>query len=182
MERQDVIRLEPLATRDAVSVDALLDAAFGADRRGRTAYAIRRGMAWLTHLSFAAIEDETDAFVGLVQSWPIALHQADGTQTPLIMAGPVAVLPGRQGAGIGRALMDRFIAEVDRIGTEPLTMIGDEPYYGRFWGFTAQGTGGWTVPGPVDPARLLVRHSPGAQVTLPERGALGPRLPVPVTA
>ena len=51
-------------------------------------------------------------------------------------------------------------------------MIGDPEYYGRFFGFTAEHTGGWSVPGPYDPTRLLCRTPDPA--LLPREGMLGP--------
>jgi predicted N-acetyltransferase YhbS len=167
--------LEPLAAQGADVIDALLDAAFGPDRRGRTAYAIRRGMAWLTDLSFAAVNSETGTMEGLLQSWPIALHGADSTQTPLVMVGPVAVLPGQQGTGHGRTLMDKLIEEAARVTADPLVMIGDPDYYQRFWGFSAEGTGEWQAPGPFEPARLLARLPRPDAPPLPRAGMLGPR-------
>ena len=170
-----MIRLEPLASQGADAIDAVLDAAFGPDRRGRTAYAVRRGMAWLTDLSYAAINDGTGAMSGLLQSWPVALRGSSGIQIPLVMVGPVAVLPARQGEGGGRLLMDRLIADVDRMSGDPLVMIGDPEYYGRFWGFSADYTGKWEVPGPVDRARLLARFTGREGRSLPVAGMLGPR-------
>jgi predicted N-acetyltransferase YhbS len=50
-------------------------------------------------------------------------------------------------------------------------LIGDTEYYERF-GFTNAYTGGWTCPGPWEPARLMVRtDNPAA---LPAEGMLGP--------
>lgn len=165
-------RIERLAGTADSAISELLDAAFGPDRHGRTAYRIRLGMAWLTELSFAAW-DETATLAGTLQSWPVALHGADGSQTPLIMVGPVAVHPRLQLSGIGRALMDRLIETVDAAPTPPLMMIGDPEYYNRFWGFSADATAGWSVPGPVEQRRLLVRAPAGS--TLPSDGMLGPR-------
>lgn len=183
------MRVDGLAGQDDRAIDALLDAAFGPDRRGRTAYAIRRGMAWITDLSFAALDDD-GVMIGLLQSWPVALHGADGAQTPLVMVGPVAVMPDRQQAGVGRQLMDRLAAAADgaaRPGAgEPLVMIGDPEYYGRFWNFAAAGTAQWDVPGPVERHRLLIRPAGSARVALPVAGMLGPRrtraVAVPATA
>jgi len=56
----------------------------------------------------------------------------------------------------------------------PQVMIGDPEYYGRFWGFSAEHTGGWTLPGPWEPRRLLVRCTNPA--VLPREGKLGPWL------
>ena len=46
---------------------------------------------------------------------------------------------------------------------------------GRFWGFSpTEHTKGWKLPGPWDPARLLVRCANPS--VLPEEGMLGPWL------
>ena len=53
------------------------------------------------------------------------------------------------------------LAAIDQVSGDrealPQVLIGDPDYYGRFFGFTAQHTGGWHCPGPNDPARLMVR-------------------------
>ncbi len=166
--------LSLLETQSDAAIDGLLDAAFGTDRHGRTAYAIRKGMRWLPKLSYAVADNAGD-FVGLLQSWPVALAGDDGTTMPLIMVGPVAVLPERQGEGFGKLLMDRLIADADRIADAPLMMIGDPEYYGRFWGFSADLTAGWRAPGPVEQRRLLARKVPGAAALPSLSGMLGPR-------
>lgn len=166
--------LSPLETQSQSAIDALLDAAFGADRHGRTAYAIRVGMGWLPELSYA-LTDDAGMFAGLLQSWPVALRGDDGAEIPLIMVGPVAVLPDRQGEGYGRMLMDRLIADADAHADAPLMMIGDPEYYGRFWGFSAAATAGWRTPGPVEQRRLLARNVPGAALAPSLSGILGPR-------
>ncbi|WP_415642591.1 GNAT family N-acetyltransferase [Sphingomonas antarctica] len=143
------VRIAPLAAAAPDRVEALLDAAFGADRRGRTAYRLREGLSPLPALSFAAFDDA--ALVGVLQSWPVALDDA-----PLVLVGPVAVLPDVQQGGIGRTMMDALIAAA---GPQPMTMIGDPEYYGRFFGFSADATGEWALPGPVERRRLLAKHA-----------------------
>lgn len=162
--------LVPLSAVDPQMVEELLDAAFGADRHARTAYRIRTGMEWLSALSFAALDDE-EYLVGSIQAWPVALTDPNGRAHPLLMVGPVAVMPGLQGAGYGKALMAAALAEADAGGNLPQVLIGDEAYYGR-WGFSAAHTGGWRCPGPWDPARLLVRCANSG--VLPPEGMLGP--------
>lgn len=169
-------RLLSLSSQSETGVEAVLDAAFGMDRHGRTAYAIRRGVNWLPQFSYAVLRDD-GALAGLLQSWPVALSGTDGcAEIPLIMVGPVAVVPEWQGEGYGRMMMDRLIADADRRADCPLMMIGDPEYYGRFWGFSAAATGGWQAPGPVDPRRLLMRGVEGAPALPPgSAGMLGPR-------
>lgn len=161
-----------LSTQSDSAVETLLDAAFGPDRFKRTAYAIRRGMKSLPHLSFAAL-DTHGTLSGLLQSWPIALSDPSGRESPLVMVGPVAVLPALQQGGIGKLLMQRLMAEAHKQQSDPLMMIGDPEYYGRFFGFSAAETGGWKAPGPVERHRLLAQSIDGR--ALPGTGILGPR-------
>jgi len=162
-----LITLSPLADADPNAVELLLDGAFGADRRGRTAYKLRDGMCVIPDLSLAAWEDER--LVGALQCWPIALHH-DAGETPLILVGPVAVDPERQQQGIGRAMMREMLTYIE--DRDPLVLIGDPEYYGRHFGFIADQTANWKLPGPFERRRLLART--GGR-DLPYRGMLGPR-------
>ncbi|WP_309622993.1 N-acetyltransferase [Novosphingobium sp.] len=163
--------LIPLDSIDPAMVEDLLDRAFEPERRQRTAYKLREGVDWLPVLSFAALDPEQH-LVGTIQCWPVALTDPDGRKHPLILVGPVAVLPEAQGGGYGKALMTATIAAQSPKAPLPQVMIGDAEYYGRFWGFSAEPTGGWQLPGPWEPSRLLVRCDNPA--VLPKEGTLGP--------
>lgn len=163
--------LIPLDNVDPALVEQLLDQAFEPARHTRTAYRVREGVDWLPGLSFAALDGE-DMLVGTIQCWPVALTDPAGRAHPMIMVGPVAVLPGHQGQGYGQALMAACLASLDARAPLPQVMIGDPEYYGRFWGFTNAATAGWELPGPFDPRRLLARCENPA--VLPPRGTLGP--------
>ena len=167
----DVATLIPLDNVDPALVEALLDRAFEPARHTRTAYQLREGMDWLPTLSFAAI-DADERLVGTIQCWPVALTAPGGKRHPLIMVGPVAVLPEAQGGGFGQALMTAALAAISPDAPLPQVMIGDPEYYGRFWGFSAEHSAGWTLPGPWEPRRLLARASNPA--VLPKEGTLGP--------
>lgn len=160
----------PLSAVEPELIEALLDEAFGTGRFGRTAYSIRKGVEWLPGLSFAAL-DEDDYLVGSIQLWPVALSDMQGRSHPLLMVGPVAVMPGRQGEGFGKALMASALGAIDPKAALPQMLIGDLDYYGQ-WGFSAAYTGGWRCPGPWDPSRLLARTDLPA--LLPHEGMLGP--------
>lgn len=162
--------LIPLTAVEPALIEQLLDAAFGEARQARTAYRIREGTEWLEALSFAVL-DEADYLTGSIQIWPVALTDPKGRPHPMLMVGPVAVMPGRQGEGYGKALLGAALGAIDPRAALPQILIGDEAYYGA-WGFTAAHTSGWRCPGPSDPTRLLVcAENPGV---LPLEGMLGP--------
>jgi predicted N-acetyltransferase YhbS len=167
-----LIALVPLSNAEPQAVEALLDRAFGPDRHLRTAYQVRAGTMPILELSFAAVESD-GALLGTIQCWPVVLACDDGAAIPMVMVGPVAVSPERQQGGIGRALMDRMIEAVPACpheGCGALMLIGDPEYYGRFFGFTADRTAQWRLPGPFEPRRLLARGD------VPDRpGMLAPR-------
>lgn len=156
------LSLAPLAAVMPDAVERLLDRAFGEDRHRRTAYRLRAGTQAIDALSFAAL-DEQGRLVGSVQCWPVALARDAGGAVPMVMVGPVAVDPEVQRGGIGRRLtrgaLDAAAAARSIDGHDALMLIGDPEYYGRFFGFSAERTGQWRLPGPFEPRRLLARGS-----------------------
>jgi predicted N-acetyltransferase YhbS len=161
----------PLSDVDPALVEELLDRAFEPERHTRTAYKVREGVDFLPGLSFAAL-DEDDMLAGTIQCWPVALTDPSGRAHPMIMVGPVAVLPEQQSRGFGKALMVASLAALNPQAPLPQVMVGDPEYYGRFWGFTNEHTGGWDLPGPFEQRRLLARCDNPA--ILPKEGMLGP--------
>ena len=162
--------LIPLSAVESALIEDLLDASFGEGRHARTAYRIREGADWLEPLSFAALDDE-DFLTGSIQLWPVALTDPNGKPHPMLMVGPVAVLPAKQGEGYGRALMQAALSAIDPAAPLPQVLIGDAEYYGQ-WGFEAAPTKEWHCPGPFERERLLVRC--GNAAILPKTGMLGP--------
>jgi predicted N-acetyltransferase YhbS len=154
--------LIPLNEVTPDKVEQLLDDAFGTDRFGRTAYLLRKRSKPIAPLSFALLNDGEP--VGSIQCWPVRIGNF-----PIVLVGPVAVTPSLQGKGIGHQLMHAMLEAAAKIGEPVMVMIGDPEYYGRF-GFSAEQTGGWSLPGPWEPRRLLARNAKG--VTLPETGML----------
>lgn len=166
-----MIEIVPLDSIDPMLIEDLLDQSFGADRKARTIYKVREGLEPLPGLSFAAV-DSDDGLLGSIQCWPVMLSSADGRNHPMILVGPVAVDPGHQDQGIGRALMAAVFAGVAENETMPLVLLGDPDYYGRHFGYSAEATSGWRLPGPYEQHRLLAWYRPSAN--LPAEGMLGP--------
>ena len=148
--------IRPARPADAADIDALLDAAFGPGRHARTASRLRAGAVPIVGPSLVA-RDAGGDLLGSIQFWPIRLTADAGADLPLTLLGPVAVAGSARSIGLGRQLIGAALDIADATGLDPILLIGDLSYYGRF-GFTAAATGGWTLPGPVERDRLLLRQ------------------------
>lgn len=139
---------------DAEAILHLHERAFGPGRFARTAFRLREGVPERLDLSFSALVGTL--LVGSVRMSPILL----GRETALAL-GPLAVEPAFEGRGIGAALMGRALQAAKEAGHALVLLVGDQPYYARF-GFSPVPKGRLAMPGPVDPARLLVAElTPG---------------------
>ena len=163
--------IAPLRPEHLPVVEALLDRAFGPARHGRTAYLVRGAAQAIEGLGFVALDGDRMP-IGSIQCWPIALTGDDGIVHPLVMLGPVAVDPDRQQGGIGRRLTEAALKAAATLGLDgAMMLIGDPEYYARFFGFSAERTARWRLPGPVERHRLLARGGRVPDVA----GMLGPR-------
>ena len=142
------------APAPAAEAEALLDAAFGLDRRTRASYRLREGSAPLPGLSFHARHEASGRLAAIISFWPLRIFPA-GTRAVLL--GPLAVHPDFQRAGLGSRLMDAGLKAAREAGHALVFLVGDEPYYGRH-GFRRVPTGRVILPGPHDPARLLYQE------------------------
>ncbi|MCG2841516.1 N-acetyltransferase [Sandaracinobacter sp. RS1-74] len=155
---------------DPQAVTGLLDLCFGPARMKRTASLLRAGAPRIEAASFVATQ--SDALVGSVECWEVEWRHPQATRR-IALLGPLVSHPDRRGEKIGARLMDLALAELDK-SRLPVMLIGDQPYYGR-WGFSAQHTGEWILPGPVDRDRLLLRTRIGHRLRGPATvGAQGP--------
>ncbi len=75
--------------------------------------------------------------------------------TKALLLGPLTVEPPFRERGIGHALIERALAQAKAKGHRLVVLVGDEPYYGKA-GFKPIAKDRTAMPGPVDPARLLV--------------------------
>jgi predicted N-acetyltransferase YhbS len=138
----------PETPADADVIERLHERTFGPGRYARTAFRIREGAGHLLDLSFTARIGTL--LVGSVRLTPILIGDA-----PALLLGPLTVEPPFRRRGIGLALMQRALEEARQKGHRLVVLVGDEPYYARA-GFKRIPKGQARMPGPVDPARLLV--------------------------
>lgn len=140
---------------DATAIERLHERTFGPGRYARSAFRIREGRGHLLELSFTARVGTL--LVGSVRLTPVTVGE-----TRALLLGPLTVEPPFRGRGIGSALIERALADAKAKGHKLVLLVGDEPYYAK-GGFKPIPKGQVKMPGPVDPARLLVAElEPGA--------------------
>jgi predicted N-acetyltransferase YhbS len=149
------LTIVPETPSDALAVERLNERTFGPGRYARSAYRIREGRGHLLELSFVARIGTL--MVGSIRLTPVCIGD-----TPALLLGPLTVEPPFRSRGVGAALMARALKDAKAKGYKLVVLVGDEPYYGRS-GFKRVPKGQVKMPGPVNPARLLVNELvPGA--------------------
>src|SRR5207237_6706011 len=142
------VTILPETPKDAQAIERLHERTFGPGRFALSAYRLREHVDHLLDLSFTARIGTL--LVGSVRQLPVCIGD-----TPALLLGPLTVEPPFRKRGVGRALIDRALAEARAKGHRLVLLVGDEPYYGSV-GFTVIPKGRATMPGPVDYSRLLV--------------------------
>jgi predicted N-acetyltransferase YhbS len=138
----------PETQGDAPAIERLHERTFGPGRYARTAYRLREHVAHSLGLSFTARIGTL--LVGSVRLSPVRIGD-----TKALLLGPLTVEPPFRERGVGQALIERALEEAGAKGHRLVILVGDEPYYGKC-GFKCIAPGRAIMPGPVDPARLLV--------------------------
>lgn len=147
--------LEPATDDDAEPIERLNERVFGPGRFARTAYRIRETTDPDPGLSFVARVGTL--LVGASAMTPIAIGGA-----PALLLGPLIVEPVFRSQGIGEALVKHSLEAAKAAGWKLVVLVGDEPYYARM-GFQRAPAGHMSLPGPVNPERLLYCElEPGA--------------------
>ena len=132
---------------DAGAIERLHERTFGPGRHARTSYRLREKVAHRLDLSFTAR-------IGTLLVGSVWLTPARIGETPALLLGPLTIEPPFRDRGIGKALMERAMANAKAKGHRLVLLVGDEPYYARV-GFKLIPKGQVKFDGPVDPARML---------------------------
>lgn len=143
------IVIAPERADQARAVDALVERAFGPGRYAKAAERLREGNRTRADLSFTAVA--AGEVVGAIRQWPVQVGEARG-----VFLGPIAVEGGWRKHGIGADLIARAVAAAEAAGEAFIFLVGDMPLFGPH-GFEVVPRGRATMPGPVDPARILWR-------------------------
>lgn len=155
----------PETQADAPAIDRLNERTFGPGRYAKTAYRLREQVTHRLDLSFTARIGTL--LIGSVRLSPVRIGE-----TKALLLGPLTVEPTFRDRGIGFGLIMRALEAARAQGHRLVILVGDESYYGKC-GFKRIPSGRAVMPGPVDPARLLIAElSDGAF-----EGVSGPVLP-----
>ncbi len=138
----------PETPDDAPAIERLHERTFGPGRFAKTAYRLREQATHRLDVSFTARTGTL--LVGSVWLSPIRIGE-----TKALLLGPLTVEPAFRERGVGQALIERALKEAKAKGHRLVILVGDEAYYGKS-GFKRVPPGRATMPGPVDPARLIV--------------------------
>ena len=142
------VSIQPEAPDDAVAIGRLHERTFGPGRYAKTAYRLREQVERIRELSFTARIGTL--LIGSVWLSPIRIGEAKA-----LLLGPVTVEPAFRDRGVGQALIERALKEAKDKGHRLVILVGDEAYYEKS-GFKRIPRGRAIMPGPVDPARLLL--------------------------
>lgn len=177
-----MIIIKPQIKADSQAIERLLDEAFGSDRLKKTVYKLREGVPPVKDLCFVAYEG--DELRASLRFWQVKITpEEDGAEAvPALLLGPLAVDPRFRGKNIGIDLMEYGLERAGALGHRAVILVGDLDYYGRV-GFSREAARGLSLPGPVDPERLLARElETGALSGIrsligpwPDQAASGPR-------
>ncbi len=145
----DQYEIRPMLDADLDQVAKLEARVYGPGRFARTAYRLREGGRQRSKLCMSAWAGEKLA--GSVR----LIHIEIGKGCKAALLGPLNVAPEHTGYNLGIRLIKAAATAARELNLDALILIGDAPYYGKA-GFKPLPHGRVTMPGPVDPSRLLI--------------------------
>ena len=120
-----MIRTERAGDEDAIR--AVEVAAFGRADESSMVDDVRASDAFIPELSLVA--EDGGVLVGHVM---VSRGHVEPGGEPVLLLGPIGIVPERQGEGIGSALVEAALAGARDLGASCVALIGDPAYYGRF--------------------------------------------------
>lgn len=141
-----MIHITPEQKEDYWEVEALYDLCFAPGREALSSYRLRDGVPFLADLSLV-MRDELGVLGAAIRYWPVLVGD-----TPVVLLGPVAVHPTRQGEGLGGLLISESTSRAAKLGWKHVLLVGDYSYYSRF-GFERMPN--VQFPPPTNQSRVL---------------------------
>ena len=115
---------------DVAAIEAVIAAAFRDMPYSRqTETFIMAALRRQGALALSLVAEDEGHIVGQAAFSPVEIA---GQPSDWYGAGPIAVAPERQGAGIGSALMEEGLGRLHDLGAEGCMLVGDPSWYQRF--------------------------------------------------
>jgi len=147
----DRVCIRAAEASDVPDIAALHARVFGPGRYARSAYRVREGRRDGNPLSdFCHVATRGNRLIATITLSEVTI----GGEPGALMLGPICVDPEFAGQGYGRQLIAEGLQDARSAGVALVILVGDEPYYGKL-GFKCVPPGQITLPGPVNPMRLL---------------------------
>ena len=143
---------------DVARVQRVVRAAFGRDEEARLVERLRECAR--PRLSLVAESD--GELAGHVFFSPVTLDPAPRPAPAVAGLAPLAVVPERQGRGIGAALVRAGLARCPSLGWSAVVLLGDPAYYARFGFAPAAAQGLFYRSEAFAPAFQVLELEPGA--------------------
>ena len=137
---------------DYAALQALHDRVFGPGAYTRTAYRVREGMPPQSPFCRLIARGGTD-IIASIRFTPVLIGDMPGA----LLLGPLAVDGAYSNQGHGRRLIGEGLDAARAAGVKLVLLVGDAPYYAKL-GFETVPPKRITLPGPVDPQRLLAAY------------------------
>ena len=123
----------------------------GPGRFARTAYRLREQAEASTLWGFNAYKD--DQLIGTISLTSLTIGGKEGAS----LLGPLLVAEDHRGKGLGLKLIEKALLSAKERGSKLVLLVGDVAYYEKA-GFVNVPPQSITLPGPVDPNRLLAHE------------------------
>jgi len=125
-----MLTIRPEAPADEDAIERVTRLAFLSHPHShQTEQFIIRALRAAHALSISLVAEEADRIVGHIALSPVTI--SDGS-VGWYGLGPISVAPAWQRRGIGRALMERGLAELRSMKAGGCILVGDPAFYSRF--------------------------------------------------
>lgn len=122
--------VRPETQLDAQAIERVTVEAFrNASHTSHTEQFIVRELRRSNALSVSMVAEADGEIIGHVAVSPV--HIGDGAERWFGL-GPISVLPGHQGKGVGTQLMEAALQKLRASSAQGCVVLGDPRYYGRF--------------------------------------------------
>jgi putative acetyltransferase len=155
------MQIRPESVREYSAVENIHRIAFGGPGEAAVVARIRQSPHYIAELSLVALEDKRA--IGHILFSYVGLQDDRGTVRKVVVLAPLAIHPDFQNRGVGKALIEEGLRQLE-VMREPLVLVrGHATYYPKF-GFVPSVQLGIKPPFPVSAdqymAKLLSAYGP----------------------